>query len=88
MILEVTPGSPAERAGLIGSESLAAINGTESRVGGDVVIAIDGQTINSTDDLITHLARYTSVNQTITTLILRDRQQQTIEVTLGARPTS
>jgi serine protease Do len=88
MILEVTPGSPAERAGLIGSESLAAINGTEIRVGGDVVIAIDGHTINSTDDLITHLARYTSVNQTITILTLRDRQQQTIEVTLGARPTS
>ena len=88
MILEITPGSPAERAGLLGSEGLATVNGTEIRVGGDVVIAIDGQSINNTDDLITHLARYTDVNQTIRILVLRNGQEQTIEVTLGARPSS
>ncbi len=88
MILELSPGSPADRADLRGSENLATVNGVDIRVGGDVIIAIDGDPIISTDVLISHLAHFTDVGQTIALRIVRDGEEQTIEVTLGARPTS
>ena len=88
LILELSPGSPADKADLQGSENLATVNGVDIRVGGDVIIAIDGDPIISTDVLISHLARFTDVGQTIALRIVRDGEEQTIEVTLGARPTS
>jgi 2-alkenal reductase len=50
-----------------------------------VVIAANGQPIKSFDDLVTYLAT-TKVGQKVNLTILRNGQQQTVQVTLEARP--
>ncbi len=86
LINKVTASSPAEQAGLRGSEKQVTINGESVNVGGDVIIAIDNQLVKDFDDIVAYLARSTSVGQTVTVTILRDGQQQDVKVTLAARP--
>jgi serine protease Do len=86
LINKVTSGSPAEKAGLRGSEKQATLNGESVNVGGDVIVAIDGQTVKGFDDLVAYLTSSTGVGQAVTLTILRDGQQQDVKVTLEARP--
>ncbi len=86
LVVEVMAGSPAEKAGLQGSDQQAEINGEQVPVGGDVIIAADGRAISSMDDLITDLNRYAKVNDTYSLTVLRDGREQIIELTLAARP--
>jgi serine protease Do len=86
LIIDVTPNSPAEEAGLRGSDRQVDIEGQQAPVGGDVIVAVDGQPVKESDDLIAYLARSTEVGQTITLTVLRDGKEQTVELTLAARP--
>ncbi len=86
LVATVVSGGPAAQAGLQGSNTPVDINGSTVQVGGDVIIAIDGQTINTMDELIAYLADNTSVGQTVTLTILRNGNQQTVSLTLAARP--
>jgi S1-C subfamily serine protease len=87
LVIDVTPGSPAEQAGLQGSNTEVTINGQSTVVGGDVIVAIDGQTVAGMDDLIAYLANNTKVGQTVTLTVLRNGNDMQISLTLGARPT-
>jgi serine protease Do len=86
LVNKVTSGSPAEKAGLRASTQQTSINGENVNVGGDVIVAIDGQPVKAFDDLVTYLTSSTNVGQTVTLTILRDGQQQEVKVTLEARP--
>lgn len=86
LVEEVLPNSPAEKAGLKASNQQTTIDGQQTNVGGDVITAIDGQPILQMDDLIAYLARSTKPDQKVTLTILRDGKQQTLDVTLAARP--
>jgi serine protease Do len=86
LVIEVMPNSPAEQADLMGSDKQVEIGGQQALVGGDVIIAADGHPIHSMDDLITNLNRYGKVNEVYTLTILRHAREQTIELTLSARP--
>ncbi|CAG0927382.1 serine protease DegQ [Thermoflexales bacterium] len=88
LVNRVTADSPADKAGLRGSDQPTTLNGQSVNVGGDVIIAIEGQPVKTFDDLVAYLVRSTRVNQTVTLTILRDGQQQDIKVTLEARPSS
>ncbi len=86
LVYDVIPGTPAEDAGLKGSDLTATINGQDVRVGGDVIVAVDGQPITDFEDLTAYLARYTNVDQTIAITFLRDGKEQQTNLTLSARP--
>jgi S1-C subfamily serine protease len=86
LIESITAGGPADKAGLQSSNNTATINGQQTSVGGDVIIAINGQSIKSMDDLIAYLEDNTSVGQKVTLTILRNAKQTSVEVTLGLRP--
>lgn len=86
LVVEVTPDSPADKAGLQGSDRDVTIEGQEVMVGGDVIVAIDGQPVQDFDDLIAYLGRSTEVDQTVELTVLRDGKEETVEVTLAARP--
>lgn len=88
LVEEVMPNSPAEKAGLRGSNQEITIDGRTTNVGGDVVTAIDDQQILQVDDLIAYLARSTKVDQKVTLTILRDGKQKKLDVTLAARPST
>ncbi|MDQ4076303.1 MAG: PDZ domain-containing protein [Chloroflexota bacterium] len=86
LITSVVPDGPAAEAGLQGGEREATILGRPIPVGGDVIIAIEGEPVTDFDDVITYLARNAEVGETIELTILRDGEEETVEVTLEARP--
>jgi S1-C subfamily serine protease len=66
----IVPGSPAEAAGLRD---------------GDIIVALDGETLNEESDLATLILPY-EPGDTITLRVLRDNTTTNIEVTLGELP--
>jgi S1-C subfamily serine protease len=86
MVAEVLPNSPAQRAGLISGRVEAEVDGRRMRVGGDVIIALEGESIKSNSDLIALLARNTKAGETVTLTVIRDGEMVNIEVTLAPRP--
>jgi serine protease Do len=88
LVVSVTPGSPAEVAGLQGSTRQVTIDGQPALVGGDVITAINGQPVLNFGDVVAYLARSTKVGQTVTLTILRNGTSQTVKLTLTARPSS
>lgn len=86
LVIEVTPASPADQAGLQGSDRQIKIEDQQLRVGGDVIVAIDGQPVKQFDDVVTYLVRHTEVKQQIELTVLRDGKEETVKVTLAGRP--
>ncbi len=88
LVLSVTAGSPADRAGLRGGDRVFNLNGRDVEIGGDIITAIEGQPVTGMDDLVSYLATETEVGQQVSLTILRDGKQQTLEATLASRPSS
>ena len=86
LLEEIVPNGPADKAGLHGSTSQVTIDGQDVSVGGDLITAIDGAPVKSIEDVIAYLADHTSVGQKVTLTILRAGKEQTVDVTLQARP--
>jgi len=87
-LVEVTPGGPAEQAGIRGSDKQKLVNGRALEVGGDVVIAIDGKTISTFNDLLVYIALETRPGQEVTLTIVRNGKESDIGFLVGSRPES
>ncbi len=85
LVEEVEPGSPAEKAGLQAGTKRLDLNGQSVTVGGDVIIRLDGKSVSQVSDLRNLLSHYQS-GQEVTLTILRNGQQQDVQVTLANRP--
>lgn len=86
LVIEVSQGGPADKAGLRGSSKTAKINGREVKVGGDVIIAIDKTPVRDMDDLIIYLVEETQPGQRAELTVLREGKEVKIAVELGERP--
>jgi S1-C subfamily serine protease len=53
---------------------------------GDIIIAMNGVTIKSNDDLASYLEQHTLPGDTITLTVVRDKAETLVDVTLGIRP--
>ncbi len=85
-IAEVVEGGPSDKAGLRGANQEATVDGRVVETGGDVIIAVDGQPVNTFDDLLIYIALHTTPGQTVQLTILRNNQPRQVEVTLEPRP--
>jgi S1-C subfamily serine protease len=83
-VLTVTPGSPADEAGLQPGTRSTSIAGLNS--GGDLITAIDGQEVVTFGDLLSYLLNNTSPGDTVALTVLRDGKQINLDLTLGKRP--
>ena len=69
--------------GLKGGNIQTSILGSNVLIGGDIITAINNQRITNTDDLLSYLEQHTLPGQIINFNVIRNGQQQTIQVTIG-----
>jgi S1-C subfamily serine protease len=86
LVVEVVEGGPAQKAGLRGGTREILIDGSRVRVGGDIIIGVEGQEIRSFYDLVVHLERYHRPGDTIRLKVIRGEGIVELRLTLGARP--
>ena len=87
VIQRVTPGSPADDAGLRGGSANVTIEGQNLRVGGDVITSVDGKDVNSMNAVAGAIAAKKPGDQ-VQLGIERHGHAQTVTVTLANRPAS
>jgi S1-C subfamily serine protease len=87
LVEQVSPGSPADKAGIKGGDQTATVQGEQFVVGGDVIVKADGTTIRTADDLIALLGTK-KPGDTIKLTIERDGKTQVVTVTLAERPSN
>jgi S1-C subfamily serine protease len=84
-ITEVVPDTPADEAGLRAATGTVLVDGQEVPTGGDVIVEFDGQAVTSPTALQSAVdAR--RPGETVPIVVLRNGDQQTLEVTLDVRP--
>jgi serine protease Do len=88
LVVDVTPGSPADKSGIRGGDMpITNITGFEElRLGGDIIMNVDDQRVNKTDDLLSYIETNKQVGDTVTMTILRDGKLIEIDLVLGSRP--
>ena len=82
LIQKVIPGGAAERAGLRGGTEQAYLGNTPIMLGGDLIVAIDGQQITDPQDISAVMDRH-QAGDTISVTILRGRKEMTVKLILG-----
>ncbi|MBN1136132.1 MAG: trypsin-like peptidase domain-containing protein [Anaerolineae bacterium] len=86
LLIDVVAGAPADRAGLRGGQRQVRIGNGALPVGGDIIIALDGEPIANTRDLTLYLDTRTRIGQTIQITFIRDGQEMMLPATLTERP--
>jgi S1-C subfamily serine protease len=86
LVETVANNSPASRAGLRGGNARITVAGETYVIGGDVIVAIDGNPVSSLDDLLTYLVENTSPGDRVVLTVIRDGKAVNVPVVLGARP--
>jgi 2-alkenal reductase len=87
LVIDVVQDSPADKAGLRGSDKTLKTNGNEYQLGGDVITAVNDQPVEDMDELVAYLLEEIQPGDEVTLAVLHpDGDTETIEVTLEARP--
>ena len=86
LVASVVENGPADDAGLKESTSTVVINGAPFQIGGDVIIGIDGQAMESFYELQVYLTRNIKPGDTVTLNIIRQKEYIEVDFTLGVRP--
>jgi len=82
LIMQVVPGSAAERAGLRGGSERAYLGNTPIMVGGDLIVAIDGQEITDQQDIARVMNRHRAGDKVKVTFY-RGKRKMAVDLTLG-----
>ncbi len=85
MVASVADGGPSDGV-LQPRTDTRIVNGTRVPVGGDVIVRLDDQRMDTLDDLSTFLALQTRPGDTIDVTVIRDGERTTVSLTLGERP--
>jgi len=82
LIVQVIPGGAADRAGLRGGSQRAYLGNTAIMLGGDLIVAIDGQPVQDRQDLDDVMNKHRA-GDTVTLTIFRGQRRMQVRVTLG-----
>jgi S1-C subfamily serine protease len=86
LVMDVVAGSPAEKAGIQRGNEDTVIDGIPIKLGGDVIIAVDNNTVRKIDDILAYVEMKKSVGDDLKLTILREGQMMEVIATLSARP--
>jgi S1-C subfamily serine protease len=82
LIVQVTAGSAAERAGLHAGTQRAYLGNMPIMIGGDLIVSIDGEDMQEQQDL-NHIMQRHRAGDSITVTIYRGKKKMDLKVTLG-----
>jgi S1-C subfamily serine protease len=85
LVQQVEEGGPAAAAGIQGATTAAEVEGQEFGLGGDIITAINGEAIGSTEDLVKTISDARD-GETVEVTVVREGQTATVSVTLAERP--
>ena len=87
LIMQVNPGSAADRAGLHGGNERALLGNTPIILGGDLIVAVDGENVEDMQDLSAALNKH-KAGDAVTVTIYRGKRKVEVKVTLGEARTA
>jgi len=82
LIIRVVPGGAAERAGLRGGSERAYLGNTPIMIGGDLIVAIDGEEVQDQQQL-SRLMNSHRAGDSVKVTIYRGKRKMDVQVTLG-----
>ena len=82
LIVDVVPGSAADRAGLRAGTEKAYLGNYPIMIGGDLLVAIEGQPVEDQQDL-SHVMQNHRSGDTVTVTIYRGKKRMDVKVVLG-----
>jgi S1-C subfamily serine protease len=82
LIQKVIPGGAAERAGLRGGNQQAYVGNTPILLGGDLIVAIDGQQVSDSQEVDVIMEKH-QAGDTISVTFYRGRKQITLKLIAG-----
>ena len=88
MVIETVPQGPAARADLQGAQQTVRVGRYQVPLGGDIIVAINGEPIKDFEGLTVYLETHTTVGDSVDVTIIRNGKQQTVPVVLDERPQS
>ena len=85
MVVEVTPGSPAQRAGIRGADRAAQVGNTIVRIGGDIITEVDGVKVGTFEQLSDFIDAKRP-GEAVSLSFIRQGKVHAVEVKLQERP--
>jgi S1-C subfamily serine protease len=86
LVLEAITGEAADLAGVRGGEQLIQVGRQILPVGGDIIIAVNGQPVNDSRELNLYLESNTRVGDKVELTLIRNGQEQRVQLQLSERP--
>jgi S1-C subfamily serine protease len=82
LVQKVIPGGAAERAGIHGGNQQAYVGNTPIMLGGDLIVAIDGQEVADPQEINAVIERH-QAGDTVSVTLYRGKRQMTLKLILG-----
>ena len=82
LIVQAVPGGSADRAGLRGGSDRAYLGNTPIMIGGDLIVAIDGEKVES-QQILAQIMNKHRAGDTVKVTIFRGKKQLEVAVVLG-----
>jgi len=83
-VTSITPGGPADKAGLKAGTQATTVQGFYA--GGDLIISVDGRQVNEFNDMLSYMILNKVPGDTMTVTVLRNGEALDLVITLGKRP--
>jgi S1-C subfamily serine protease len=85
LVQQVEEGGPAAAAGIQGATTAATVQGQEFGLGGDIITAVNGESIADTEELVEKISD-SHAGETVELTVNREGQSASVSVKLAERP--
>jgi len=86
LVIEAVEDGPADKAGMRGGSRVVRLGRYQIPLDGDIIITVDGEPVNDFQTWTVYLETETTVGDTVELTIIRDGEEQAVQVTLEEQP--